>query len=73
MLLVVPVRRLAAVVAQLPVDVGVVPQQLVHAAPEREDDEYVEEEELHDVVDHPAERDLERAEVVVDGEDVDES
>ena len=71
MLLIVSVRCLATVVTQLSVYIGVVPEQLIQTASEREDDEDVEEEELYDVVYHSAKGYLQWAEVVVDGEDVD--
>ena len=57
--------------AGLLLQVCVVPQQLVHAAGEGEEDEEVEEGELHDVNHHPAQRHLQGPEVRVDGENVD--
>ncbi len=59
-------------VARLLLEVGVVPEQLVHAAREGEEHEDEEEEELEDVHDHAGEGHLQRAEVRVDGEDVDQ-
>ena len=59
-------------VALLLLQVGVVPQQLVQAAPEGEEHQDVEDEPLGDVDDHLAQGDLERPQVRVDGEDVDQ-
>ena len=50
----------------------VLPEQLVHAAREGDEQQEDEEEEFHDVHHHPAQRDLQRAQVRVDGEDVDQ-
>ena len=57
--------------AGLLLQVGVVPEQLVHAAGEGEEHQEVKECELHDVNHHPAQGDLEGPQVRVDGENVD--
>lgn len=59
-------------VALLPLQVRVVPHQLVQTATESEQHQRVDEEELDDVDDHPAERDLQRPQVRIDRENMDE-
>ena len=51
---------------------GVVPVELVDTARVREADKKGDEEELEDVEDHASERDLQRSEVRIDGEHVDD-
>ena len=58
-------------VALLSLEVRVVPEQLVHTAPEGEHDQDEQEHPLHDVKDHFAEGNLQGTEVRVDGQDVD--
>ena len=52
--------------------ISIIPQQLVHATAEGKEDKEVEDEPLGDVDSHPTEGDLERTEVGIDGEDVDQ-
>ena len=55
-----------------PTHFGVVPKQLVHAARKRKEHQYVDREELENVDHHATERDLQRTEVRIHREDVDE-
>ena len=57
-------------VALFPLQIGVVPHELVETAAEGDEHQHVDEEELDDVDDHPTQRDLQRTQMRRNGEDV---